>query len=274
MGRGLLWLTLNLSAKQLFGSESNSYRKRDDTTADVLLPAPIKTWSRQTFDLSALYALFGWSPPPATPRYRNGLTFTSSQVELSLLLTSSSRHRTIGVFGPIEQISEDGLYGVGLASALDHPADYYVNIGDDYRRQRNYDLAQDAYKRALTYEAHNAAAHFGYAEAAFWLGDWETAERSFAASLKAGYHQPALAHRGLGWAHYNQDSYAAARREFETATRLDATLADAYNGWGWVDVQTGNCVSAIVHFEAALRLAPEFPEPQQGLDVCAAREKQ
>lgn len=261
----------NHTLRILFGSETEIYRKRTDIRAEVLLPAPLKTWSCHTLDLSALYAMFGWSLPPATPRYRDGLAFPASQVEFSLLLISDSR-RILGVFGPIEQMPGEDFYDVDMAAALDYPADYYVNVGDNYRRQRNYDLAQGAYKRALTYEAHNAAAHFGYAETAFWLGDWEAAERAFTASLDAGYHQPALAHRGLGWAHYNQADYNAARRDFEAAAKFDATLADAHNGLGWVEIQSDNCISATVHFEHALRLAPELFESQHGLDVCAMQE--
>jgi tetratricopeptide (TPR) repeat protein len=260
-GQHTLWV--------LFGT-TESYVRLSPTSAYVILPAPLQTWSQQQVSLTELYTIFGWSQPVPTPRHHNGLTYAAPQVEMSLFLASALRWRSLGVFGPIEQAHQ----AVATPAWYEHKDVYYTNIGDEYRRQRNYTLAQSAYERALRYNAYNAAAYFGLGEAHFWLGEWTIAAQMFQASLMYNYPQPAYAYRGLGWSYYNLSQYAEAQTNFAAALSLDETFADALNGLGWINIQNGDCTSAIPYFEQAVQLAPDFADPQQGLDQCKFLEKE
>ena len=155
------------------------------------------------------------------------------------------------------------------AQGLAHRDEYYIRVGNEYRRQRNYELARQAYSRALVYNGANAEAHFGLAETAFWLGQPEEAIHAFETSILCGYGQPALAYRGIGWSWYTLEEYARADEAFRQAAELDPGLADAYNGLGWVALQEQDCEDAIPYFERALTLDPDAPEPQNGLSICA-----
>jgi hypothetical protein len=124
----------------------------------VVQRAALNQWSKQEIKPAELYALFGWEPPPYTVRNSQGLEFFARQVKLSLLLYGS---KITGIFGPIEQdrlfASPDTL----VATAIEHPDVYYVNLGNEYRRQRNFGLAEDAFRQAVAYNESNASAHDG-----------------------------------------------------------------------------------------------------------------
>jgi tetratricopeptide (TPR) repeat protein len=124
----------------------------------VVQRAALNQWSKQEIKPAELYALFGWELPPYTVRNSQGLEFFARQVKLSLLLYGS---KITGIFGPIEQdrlfASPDTL----VATAIEHPDVYYVNLGNEYRRQRNFGLAEDAFRQAVAYNESNASAHDG-----------------------------------------------------------------------------------------------------------------
>jgi tetratricopeptide (TPR) repeat protein len=233
----------------------------------IYLPAPLNTWSRRVVHPRKLYDALGWQVPSFSLRRRNGLEYLARQIQLSLLVASQSE--SSGVFGLLEQedpaSASDGL----VSEALAHPDVYYTNLGSEYHRQRNYDLAQDAYREALARDAANAEAHFGLAEANFWSDDWAAAIEAFEASVRYGCRQPALAYRGLGWSYYNLDELVEAKRAFEKAISLAPDLADGYNGLGWVALRENDCDGAVRYFEQALALDPGFSEPQQGIEKCA-----
>jgi len=119
----------------------------DELHVNVHQRTPLNEWSQQTVDLPRLYAELGWELPPFSFRKRGGVIYSARQVELSLLLIDSSNTLS-GWFGPIEQ----GVAYDPVAEALAHPGDYYLALGDDYCRQRNYDLAEGAYRRVRDYD--------------------------------------------------------------------------------------------------------------------------
>lgn len=249
----------------LFG-DSEEYGLLNENHGYVYLPAPLKMWSEHTIRPQELYHLFGWPLPPMTPRHRNGLVYPARQAQLSLLVASRSAQGSRGVFGPIEQ--EAPSHDLFLDMALSHPDTYYASVGDEYREQRNYELAQDAYLEALARNAANPQASFGLGEARFWLEDWHGALEAFEVSLQRDYPRPSLSHRGMGWSYYNLGRYEEAKQAFERAALLDPGLADAHNGLGWSLLQMGRCDEALVAFERAQTLAPDFPDPQLGIAEC------
>lgn len=251
----------------LFG-DSDGRGSLGENSGYVYMSSPLKVWSRHVIRPAELYDLFGWQLPSFSLRHRNGLAYRARQTQLSLLIASRSQAKTLGIFGPIEQNDELLTRDVFLAEALESPETYYINLGDEYHQQRNYDLAQGAYRQALAYDPTNAEAHFRLAEASFWRDDWSQALEAFENSILYGYGQPALAYRGMGWAHYNLGEFDQAERAFEEAVQLDPNLADAYNGLGWVLLRDRRCEEAIPYFEHARALAPDFPDPQRGIEEC------
>jgi hypothetical protein len=257
-GQRTLWV--------LFG-DSGHRGKFNEDFAYIVESVPLERWSKETIELAAMYEALDWPLPPFSPRHSNGLEYPARQVELSLLVGSQSRAASIGVFGPIEQRADTDPDRF-VREVLDHPALYYVSLGDEYRRQRNYIMAAGAYERALVDNPTSAEALFGLAEATFWCDDWRTAIELFERSLGSGYRSPGLAHRGIGWSYYNLRDYDEAAEAFARAARHEPKLADAYNGLGWVLLQKGHYERALLRFEKALALAPDFPEPQLGIEEC------
>lgn len=124
----------------------------------MYLNTPLNEWSRQRIDLAAFYALFDWQLPAYTTRSSQGLEFAARQVMLSLMVSGT---RVTQAFGPIEQDPGFASPRARIDEAIAHPDDYYVNLGDEYCRQRNADLAREAYLRALTFNPENSLAQRG-----------------------------------------------------------------------------------------------------------------
>lgn len=130
----------------------------DEDFGFVYLRAPLNEWSEQTIDPAALYEQFGWELPPYSTRSRQGIEFAARQVTLNLLVSGTD---AIGVFGGIEQDAYFSSPRALVDEALANPDVYYANLGDEYCRQRNDDLAAQAYRRALEYNASSVAAQRG-----------------------------------------------------------------------------------------------------------------
>jgi tetratricopeptide (TPR) repeat protein len=111
---------------------------------------------------------------------------------------------------------------------------------DEYRRQRNFTLAIDAYQRATGYNPANASAYFGLGESYFWMQDYQAAADAFVEATRLGYRPSGLAYKGLGHSLYNLGYYDQAAKAFEESIAgLGADraanavhLADAYIGLG------------------------------------------
>lgn len=247
----------------LFGN-SDAHAKLDENFGYIYFPAPVKAWSQHVIHLQDLYDLFDWQLPAPSIRRRNGLEYRTRQVQVSLIFPAESQ----SAFGPIAQESDVDKTEAFWSDTLAHPERYYIQRGDEYRRQRNYDLAQDAYRQAIAYDPTNGESYFGLAEASFWRDDWATAMDAFEKSIAYGCQQPAQAYRGIGWSHYNREEFTQARQAFEESTEIDPDLADAHNGLGWVAVKEQRCDDAVVHFERALALDPNFADPRRGLEAC------
>ncbi len=254
-GQHLLWI--------LFGAAEDEGTLGSDNERYVVLPAPLDEWSSQEIDLSAWYDRFGWTVPARSLRYSNGLRYRTSQVRFSLMAGTRAQSSSTWLFGPIESSApDDDLYDLPalVAQTLDHPAEYTVMLGDQYRRQRNFYLARDAYQQALKEDPQYADAHFGLAESLFWLGEWQAALDQFEAAAANHLPNTGLAYKGVGWSAYNLGDFAYAAEAFETAADLLAArpdrvrenwLGDVYLGaaWSWVELQ--DCERAQMYFDLA-----------------------
>ncbi|OGO33278.1 MAG: hypothetical protein A2Z03_08530 [Chloroflexi bacterium RBG_16_56_8] len=250
----------------LFG-ESDKWGKLDNG-AFVYLNAPLNMWSKQNIDLRGLYAQLGWPLPVSSLRGRNGLEVAAPQAQISLLVAGNTKTDTVQWFGPIEQTINPGDPSVLLAQVFAHPDSYYVTRGDEYRRARNYQLAEESYQRALRYNDLNAAAYFGIAESRFWRGDYSGAIEAYNTSLAFSYPSAGSAQKGIAWSEYNLGRFAQAQHHFEQAIRANPELADAYNGLGWTAIQQHDCPAALPNLEIASRFDPTLANAKTGLQLC------
>lgn len=164
--------------------------------AFVYLRAPLNQWSEQKVDLTQLYGLFGWPLPDYSIRYSGGLQYAARQIQFSLIAGSSLSPETDWTFGPIQQADDfasPDSPDQRVAEALAHPDDYYTNLGDLYRTQRNYSLAQNAYLSALGFDGANASSYFGLGESRLALNNRQAAIDAFEKAIALGYSQPDLA---------------------------------------------------------------------------------
>jgi uncharacterized membrane protein len=261
----------------LFGESDGEATPTSGNRRTVYRRALLDAWSLETIDLRALYAQLGWPEPLPSLRLARGVRYAVPQVKLSLIAGTSAPGPTQWLFGPIDQDGSAASPGALVDYALQHPGEYYVDVGDKYRTQRNYGLAQDAYAKALGYDAANSAAYFGLGESAFWLGNYVQARGAFEQALALGYPRQGEARKGMGWSEYNLGNYQAAIPHFEAAASAfvardnpddKLSLADAYNGLGWSWIQLGDCGRATPNFNQALDLAPALPGAIDGLALC------
>jgi len=178
-------------------------------------------------------------------------------------------------------------------------AEGYLVLGRDLQRQQRYDEAVTAYDDALAVPPANSRAfrraetYRHRAEALLQLGKFKEAVRSLDGSLAEGDHDNAytfqirglaraklddypgaisdytqaltlrpgdsLTHAYRGWVYLVQDALRPALHDFQTAIRLDADNADAYNGRGYVRVRLGDTGGAVEDAEEALRRGPLTP---------------
>jgi tetratricopeptide (TPR) repeat protein len=234
----------------------------DAQTAYIVIPTPLDQWSLQNVRLEEIYRELGLSLPAVMHRVQNDRSFQARSVELSLLLLSGGSESSRGVFGPIEQppVQQAGTTDY-LEQALQDPAEYYVGLGNEYRGQRNYDLALDAYETALGYKPESADALYGLGMAYLGLGEEKRAAASLEESLGMGpprLQDPiAEAFFDLGEAHFWQDEGREAIAAYQRALDLGYERSFmAYKGLGWAHYNLHALEDARISFEKAIRAAP------------------
>lgn len=238
----------------------------------LVLQSPLKTWSRHTIDLRQLYSRFGWALPVFSERIEQPVRFSARQGWLSLIAGTTTDAQSKWVFGPIEHIGEPKP----VKDVLDNPDAYYVRIGNAYQAQRNYDLAERSYLRALTFNPQNADAYFGLGTVRLTAEKFKGAQDAFLNAIRLGYFNPAQAYKGLGWAAYGQHNDLAALQHFEEALRLfgqqsnrtNASAADAYLGASQAALRQELCDSASVYFQRAKAIVPTLEQNAAQWKVC------
>lgn len=263
----------------LFGEVENEFVGDAESRLHhiVYRDAPPNIWSQQTIDLRTLYDEFGWVLPSPTTRFAGSASYQTPQLRLSLIVGARSDQTERWVFGSITHSARP--QADVIADALDHPDIYYTGLGNNYRQQRNFAHAEDAYRTAISYNAKNAVAYFGLAESRFWQAEFVLADTAYKTALMLDYPNVGDAQKGIGWSQFNLGDYELAHAAFEAAVtfyraedseRLVLSLTDAYQGLGWVWLQLGDCVQAIASFEQALAVEGNTPGAIAGLAQCAS----
>lgn len=122
----------------------------------VVLAATPGVWSRHRIDVAALWAQRGWDLPPPSRRTVHGVQYATGQAWLSLVVSAPGREAE-GVFGAIE-VEPRPIREV-VAAALERPAAYWLALGEDRYRQRNWAAARRAFERAVAADNRNADAY-------------------------------------------------------------------------------------------------------------------
>jgi Tfp pilus assembly protein PilF len=252
--------------------------KRDGQVVSVTLPAPATTWSQQRVALNEYYQMLDLPLPPVTRRVRNSLSYQTRQVQMGLSFVPDESEDGRAVCGAIQQTPDRVADSNDrLEQALQDPTAYYVGLGNDYRSQRNYGLAKEAYAAALEYDAENPEAYLGLGEAHFWLAEYIQARAAFLDALARGSQREGDARKGVAWSQYSLGDYEAAVEQFEAAANAyllrnspndTLSLADAYNGLGWAWLQLGACDRAVPYFDRALEVVPSLAGALDGRVRC------
>jgi hypothetical protein len=167
----------------LFGSTESKTVIAPANHAVMYLPAPLNVWSQQTIDLAPLYQRLNWKLPAYSVRAGALIDHPVRQIDMSLIASNNVTLESMWLFGAIEQDRDAMSLDHLVADTLAHPDVYYVYIGNQYRLQRNYEQAMQAYTKALSYDSTNAEAHFGVAQSKWNLGDFRGAIAPFERAL-------------------------------------------------------------------------------------------
>ena len=119
----------------------------------------------------------------------------------------------------------------------------------------------------------NGFLHLGHAYSA--LAGLYNQQKKFAESAKINARAAELGEGGgnaaavlnQGISHWNAGQYPEAKAQFERATKLDPTLADAFYRLGMANVNLGELPAAVTAFEEYRKLAPtgEHAEITKGI---------
>ncbi len=131
-------------------------------------------------------------------------------------------------------------------------------------RRRGFEYARQMFARAIAIDPGYARAHAGLADChSFLYEQWEASAANLRAadesSRRALELDPDLAegHVARGLYFMNRQDHDAARREFETALRLNPNLFEAYYFFGRSCIFQGKLAEAAGLMEHALRLRPD-----------------
>lgn len=164
----------------------------------------------------------------------------------------------------------DRRLGAALVAmvARPKPATFRL-VANEYRRLGIFDHAHDYLKKALAFDAKDAATHDTLAR--LWR-DWGMPHLGLGYAYRAVYFAPssAAAHNTLGTVLQALAQDDAARARYEVALRYDPTAAYALNNlcYSWVLEARGR--KAVAACLAALLLRPDFVAAQNNLGLAFA----
>lgn len=157
----------------------------------------------------------------------------------------------------------------------------YNNIGYSYAQTKEYDKAEEAYKKAAELKPDNSTAWNG-------LANIYNAQRKFdlaveaskkATDLSGGLSSPgggagnADAMYNQGVILWNGGKVADAKKQFEAAIQANPSHAEAHYQLGMALVNEGNLAGAGSEFETYLKLAPEGPNAATAKSLVAQLKK-
>jgi len=164
------------------------------------------------------------------------------------------------------------------AAINDRCFDCYYNIGFSYAQKKDYEKAEEAYKKAVELKP-------DYSEAYNGLANVYNAERKFdlaaEASKKAMDSTPGLAGGAgnpdamfnQGVILWNAGKIPEAKKEFEAVIAANPNHAEAHYQLGMALVNEGNLAGAAEQFDTYLKLAPTGPNAATAKSLLAQLKK-
>lgn len=149
--------------------------------------------------------------------------------------------------------------------ALTHMSDCYAcqfNIGSGHMQKKEYDKAEEAFKKAVTMkpdssEPYNALANVYNAMRRFDDAAKMTEEAAKHATIGdagAAGNPDQLYNQGVIF--WNAGKIADAKKNFESALAAKPDMSDAHYWLGMANLNEGNLEGAATHFDEYLKLAP------------------
>ncbi len=175
--------------------------------------------------------------------------------EEGVALSSSGNHA-----GAIEK------FNAGIA-AVPTCNECYNNIGYSYTQLKEWDKAEEAYKKSIELKADDASSYSGLATVYNAQRKFDLASQaSSKATELAGNLSAAGGASGSADAQYNQGvifwnagKVADAKKAFEGAVLANPNHAEAHYQLGMALVNEGNMAGAATEFETYVKLSPEGP---------------
>jgi tetratricopeptide (TPR) repeat protein len=169
-----------------------------------------------------------------------------------------------------------------FTEALGLQTDCYAcqfNIGGSYAQKKDYDKAEEAFKKAMTMkpdsaEPYNALANIYNATRRFDEAAKMTEEatkRAGSAAETGGANADQLFNQGVIF--WNAGKIPDAKKQFEAALQQKPDLADAHYWVGMANLNEGNLPDAATHFEEYLKLAPTGQYADQAKGVLSQIKK-
>jgi tetratricopeptide (TPR) repeat protein len=199
---------------------------------------------------------------------------------------SAAASKESSLFGEGVALSSAGKHAEAIekftAGIAANPAcvECYNNIGYSYAQTKEYDKAEEAYKKAAELKPDNSTAWNG-------LANIYNAQRKFDLAVEASKKATDLsggasgaAGGGNADAMYNQGvilwnggKVADAKKQFEAAIQADPSHAEAHYQLGMALVNEGNLAGAGSEFETYLKLAPDGPNAATAKSLVAQLKK-
>jgi tetratricopeptide (TPR) repeat protein len=159
--------------------------------------------------------------------------------------------------------------------------DCYNNIGFSYAAKKDYEKAEEAYKKAAEVKPDDAAAYNGLAniynaQRKFDLASQASAkatELSGGAGGAAGGGGSADALYNQGVILWNGGKIPEAKKAFESAVQANPNHAEAHYQLGMALVNEGNLPGAATEFETYLKLSPDGPNAATAKSLVAQLKK-
>lgn len=254
----------------LFGDE-NVDGELDDGSPFRMIQVPRETWGSQQLDLRTILEELGVAVEghrASIPRFAHlDLPVVPTHIQLRL-----EGDRAEAEFGPVRTLglrpNVDDLFRDDLA----HPEYLAYWRGSYALAGRNLELARSEFLRATRLAPDSGRGWLLLAEVEFWRQDWAAAIAAYERAISAQFH-PAMAHKGIGWCHFNQGKFGAAKTAWARALFLfraedndedTVHVADTLKGLSLVAVREGDCRLA----RELIRTAA-YTHPDLHLDVDA-----
>jgi tetratricopeptide (TPR) repeat protein len=159
--------------------------------------------------------------------------------------------------------------------------DCYDNIGYSYSQKKDYDKAEEAYKKAAEIKPDDAAAWNGLATVYNAQRKFDEAAQASAKATELATNLSAAGGAGGGAdALYNQGvilwnggKVAEAKKQFEAAIAANPNHAEAHYQLGMALVNEGNLNGAATEFDTYLKLAPSGPNAATAKSLVAQLKK-